>query len=98
MRRKARPRNNGVSQADLVDLEFARSELERQEEVYDRIGTRIVQLQTEEVAPSRVEAIDDASVSASPVSAFPIHIMLWSGLSGLLLPLCLVIAWGLIRR
>ena len=89
---------SGASQADLVDLEFARNELERQEEVHDRIGRRIVQLQTEEVAPSRVELVDSAKASESPVGAFPIHKILWSGLSGLILPFCLVIAWGLVRR
>ena len=82
----------GASQADLVDLEFARAELERQEEVYDRIGTRIVQLQTEEVAPARIESIDDPKVSVLADKNY-LRLPALAAVAGLLLPLGLATVW-----
>ena len=85
------------SQADLVDLEFAQAELDRQQEIYDKIASRVIAMQTEEVAPARVEEVDEAKLSEEPIEGLPIWKMIWSGLAGFLLPFGLLVAIGLLR-
>ena len=85
------------SQADVVDLEFAQAELDRQQEIYDKIASRILVMQTEGVAPARVELVDEAKVPEEPIEGLPIWKMIWSGLAGFLLPFGLLVAIGLLR-
>lgn len=53
---------------EVIDVEFARAELARQEDIYDKISARIVALQTERAAPDRVEVIDRPQLPVSPIS------------------------------
>ncbi len=87
----------GSSQADLVDLEFARQELERQEDVFDKIGARIVAIQTEEVAPARVDQVDPPKAPLVP-DGNPLRLLLMAGVAGFFLPLAIVTAWEFLAQ
>ena len=52
---------------EAIDVEFARDELARQEDIFDRISSRIVALQTERRAPDRVEIVDAPRVPKQPL-------------------------------
>ncbi len=96
-RLEAEKEMSGATQADVVDLEFARAELGRQEEVFEKISNRIVQMQTEEVAPARVEEVDEARAATKPDGS-PSPILLLAGFGGLFLPLALATVWELLAQ
>lgn len=70
---------------DAIDVEFVRDELARQEDIYDRISSRIVALQTERRAPERIEVVDPPHLPAKPVPA-DLKKPLVATLAALLLP------------
>ena len=51
---------------EVIDVEFARADLQRQEEIYNKISSRIVALQTERAAPDRVEVVDWPKLPTEP--------------------------------
>jgi len=51
---------------EVIDVEFARADLQRQEEIYNKISARIVALQTERAAPDRVEVVDWPKLPTEP--------------------------------
>lgn len=76
-----------------LELEFARGELARAEEVYQRISERAVQLRTEMRAPARVTLLEAAS---APVSPSVKDRMTKSGVgaaAGFFLPFLLAVLW-----
>jgi capsular exopolysaccharide synthesis family protein len=74
-----------------VDLEFLKTELERQEEVFDAIVSRIVKLQTEEFAPERVVLTDPPSKPLVPENK-PYFMVALAAAGTLLLPMAAAIA------
>lgn len=84
---------------DSVDLEFAKEELDRAEEVHDKIATRIEVLRTEIRAPERVTLLDKAAMPKKPLEAVPYKNLLAAGFGGFLFPFFLALLWEMrIRR
>ncbi|MBI2826664.1 MAG: polysaccharide biosynthesis tyrosine autokinase [Planctomycetia bacterium] len=86
------------SGGQTLDLEFARSELEREEDVFRRIADRTTALRTEQSAPTAVSLLRRAEPPLLPVST---PYALVGGLGGGLfcLPFALAILWELrVRR
>ncbi|MGD9644475.1 MAG: polysaccharide biosynthesis tyrosine autokinase, partial [Pirellulales bacterium] len=84
---------------DSVDLEFAKEELDRAEEVHDKIATRIEVLRTEIKAPERVKLLDKAAIPKKPIEEVPYKNLLAAGLGGFLFPFLLALLWEMrIRR
>jgi capsular exopolysaccharide synthesis family protein len=84
---------------ESVDLEFAKEELDRAEEVHDKIATRIEELRTEMGAPERIKLLDKAALPKKPIEAVPYKNLLAAGLGGLLFPFFLALLWEMrIRR
>ena len=76
-----------------VDLRFKQAELERKQQVLDRISQRAAQLSTEMYAPPRVEPIQDASAPAMPLATIPWKQLLAALLGSLALPYALCALW-----
>lgn len=78
---------------DTLDLEFARAEMERAEQVFQMIAQRSLQVNTERAAPERVSLWDEAKPPVQPREQLPFKKLLLAGLAGLWLPLGLAVAW-----
>lgn len=76
-----------------LDLRLKQRELDRRQEVYDRISDRAAQLATEMYAPRRVEPIQDARVPEVPVEAIPWKPLLAAIAASLSLPFALCVFW-----
>lgn len=84
---------------DSLKLEFARAELEREEDVLRRISDRAMALNTELDAPWRVRPLFAAKTPQVPVERQPYKRMGMFAAAGLLLPFALVVLWeGYVRR
>jgi polysaccharide biosynthesis transport protein len=80
------------SEASL-ELEFARSDLRRAEEVYQRISDRIMILKTEQKAPARATAIMKAIPPLSPREALPYKRFAAGAAGALCAPFALALLW-----
>ncbi|HEY4309128.1 MAG TPA: polysaccharide biosynthesis tyrosine autokinase [Pirellulales bacterium] len=81
-----------------LNLEFARNEMERAEEVFHRIADRIMALQTEKAAEARVSILSSATAPVEPVTTQTKFV---AGVAGVLfvLPFALALLWELrVRR
>lgn len=76
-----------------VDLDFARAELERAEQVFNRISDRIIALQTEMGAPPRANPLQRASVPDRPREIVPYKRLAAACLGAFCLPFALVAGW-----
>lgn len=76
-----------------VHLDFARAELERAQDVFQRISDRIVMLQTEMSAPSRATPLKRAELSTKPLERIPLKRLGLACLGAFLLPFGLAISW-----
>ncbi|HVX15447.1 MAG TPA: polysaccharide biosynthesis tyrosine autokinase [Pirellulales bacterium] len=76
-----------------VDLDFARAELERAQDVFHRISDRIVQLQTEMSAPSRATPLKRAEPPTKPLELVPFKRLGLACLTAFLIPFGLAISW-----
>jgi polysaccharide biosynthesis transport protein len=76
-----------------VDLDFARAELERAQEVFSRISDRIVVLQTEMSAPSRATPLKRAEPPVRPQEIVPLKRMGLGCMGAFCLPFALALAW-----
>ncbi len=85
-------RNLEQGGVETIELEFARDELARAKEVFDRIAQRIVILRTEQRAPARVTRLQDATVPTAPVAS-PYRSMATVSLGGFCLPFVLMALW-----
>lgn len=75
-----------------AQLEFAKSELEREEKVFELIAARKLALQTEIEAPARVSLKNSASVPSIALEAIPYKLLLISCLASLVCPFGLALA------
>ena len=78
---------------EIYDLLSKRWELERGDKVLDLISARLLQLKTEQEAPSRVDLLRDAVAPPAPVEVFPFKTVIPASLLGLCLPLLLATLW-----
>jgi capsular exopolysaccharide synthesis family protein len=76
-----------------LDLRLKQRELNRRQEVFDRISDRAAQLATEMYAPRRVEPIQDARVPEVPVESIPWKPLLLAMLASLALPYSGCVVW-----
>lgn len=76
-----------------VDLEFARDELARAQEVFEKIADRIVMLQTELGAPLRASPMQRATAPTKPREVVPWKRLGPAVLTGLFLPFALALLW-----
>jgi capsular exopolysaccharide synthesis family protein len=61
-----------VSGGDSVELEIAKGELGRAQEIQDKLSSQILALQTERGAPARAERLQEALVPLQPLEAIPL--------------------------
>ena len=77
----------------LLELEFTRSELAREEKVFEMIAERSMALTTESRAPGRVSLLQNGEPPTGPIETFPLRnlaaVVLLSGF----LPFGLVLLW-----
>jgi capsular exopolysaccharide synthesis family protein len=78
-----------------LELEFARSELEREERVFEMIAERQMALSTESRAPGRVALMQPATPPSSPTASFPIRDLALATIFGGLLPFGFALVWEL---
>jgi polysaccharide biosynthesis transport protein len=76
-----------------VDLDFARAELERAQDVFQRISDRAVMLQTEMSAPSRAVPLKRAELPTQSVEIVPYKRLALACLAAYGLPFALAIGW-----
>jgi polysaccharide biosynthesis transport protein len=85
--------------AQSVELEFSKTELEREEKVFELIAARMLALQTESHAPTRVSLKQVAGVPALAIDPIPYKPLFLACLLSLVGPLALVVAKeSLVRR
>ena len=77
----------------LVELEFARSELERCEQVHSRISYRATALRTEMRAQKRVSIVQRARLPKQPVDDGPVKTMIFLFATCLAVPFALAFGW-----
>ncbi|MFZ1936729.1 MAG: polysaccharide biosynthesis tyrosine autokinase [Thermoguttaceae bacterium] len=79
---------------DTLELGFRLDDLARAERVYELIAQRVVEVQTEQEAPTRVKRMQpEALVPSAPVEVFPYRNMAVVLLVCLGLPFALAVAW-----
>ena len=76
-----------------MDLEFYRTELAREEKVFELISDRTLALKTELAAPGRVKLLDRANLPTEPVELAPWIPLLLVTLVGLCAPFGIAILW-----
>ncbi|MFZ5828912.1 MAG: polysaccharide biosynthesis tyrosine autokinase [Planctomycetota bacterium] len=93
--------NKAKDREETLELEFARADLARAEEVYSIVAGRLLALNTEKEAPARVEAVrlEADKPPTRPLESLPTKHLALIALAGLFAPFGLAIAWEtLIRR
>ncbi|HUY91124.1 MAG TPA: polysaccharide biosynthesis tyrosine autokinase [Pirellulales bacterium] len=78
---------------ETLQLEFARADLLRSEEVLDRISDRIMALRTERKAPERAEILQLAAPPAAPLEALPYKKLGMAALGAFCIPFGLAFLW-----
>lgn len=78
---------------DTLELEFARQELARAEEVFDKIGDRLIVLKTEKRAPPQAMALQRATSPEMPLEAVPYKKLGAAFFGGFFLPFGLALVW-----
>jgi capsular exopolysaccharide synthesis family protein len=81
------------SSGDTVELAFKSAELARAEKVFELISQRVLQLQTERGAPSRVSLMQSAESPSLPVESFPLRNITLAILGSLILPFAATVVW-----
>jgi capsular exopolysaccharide synthesis family protein len=83
----------GQTGSQSLDLEFARSELAREEQVFDMIAQRATSLRTEMRAPGRVSLMQPADQPEAPVEEIPWKYLALSVLISFGLPFGVAAGW-----
>ncbi|MFG0262605.1 MAG: polysaccharide biosynthesis tyrosine autokinase, partial [Novipirellula sp. JB048] len=87
--------NAGESGNKMLELEFTRAELEREERVFELIAERSMALSTESRAPGRVALLQPAEPALRPIATLPLRNMIVAGLFSGCLPFALALLWEL---
>ncbi len=74
---------------ERLNLTFMKDELGQKQSVLDRITQRLIEMQTEQAAPSLVEWRIEAHTPDGPIEAIPFKRMELFGIAAFCLPLCL---------
>ncbi len=86
-------RNVKQFSGNTLELEFKHDELARAEKVFELIAARSLQLQTEQMAPSRVSLLRMADLPQVPVEAYPLRGLALAILGGFCVPFGLAFSW-----
>ena len=78
---------------ETLQLEFARADLLRSEEILDRISDRIMALRTERKAPERAEILQIAAAPPAPVEVLPYKKLAMAALGAFCIPFGLAFLW-----
>jgi succinoglycan biosynthesis transport protein ExoP len=89
---KYRETHKGAGAA-AVELEFARGDLARVEQVYNLLLNRINEIETENRAPSRVEVLRQASLPSAPKELLPWRKFAVAACAAMLAPFALAFLW-----
>jgi capsular exopolysaccharide synthesis family protein len=81
-----------------LELEFTRSELAREEQVFKLIAERLMALATEMRAPGRVSILQRADPPRYPVERIPLRNLALAGLASMCLPFAIIVLWELSQR
>jgi capsular exopolysaccharide synthesis family protein len=81
-----------------VELAFLQADLKRGEDVFERIASRLVALQTEQRAPERVNLLREAEVPTTPVVAAPYKQIGLAGAACFILPFVLAVFLEKLRQ
>lgn len=83
---------------ELMELEFLKGDLAREQEVFNRIASRLVALKTEQRAPERVMLLQRAEVPETPVVSFPTMRVAGGAIGGFCAVFVVVGLWNVLRR
>jgi len=87
------------SSAQSAELEFAKSELHREEKVFELIAARKLALQIELRAPARVSLVHSARVPLNAIEPIPYKLIVLACALSLIAPLAVAIAFeSIVRR
>ena len=81
-----------------LDLELKRQELERSQDLVNKINDRIFALKHKSGAPARVEKLESASPPVAPVEATPTKRIVMAGGAAFMFPFMLAFLWELRLR
>ena len=81
-----------------LELEFTRSELEREEQVFKLIAERLMALATEMRAPGRVSVLKRADPPRYPVERIPLRNLALAGFASACFPFGLIVLWEMSQR
>ena len=81
-----------------LELDFARSELEREESVYSMLADRTFELRTELRAPGRINIMRRAEVPTVPVESLPYKMLLLALAGSMCIPFALAFVWEQLFR
>ncbi len=85
----------GESGDQLMELEFTRAELQREEKVFEMIAERSMALTTESRAPGRVALLQRAESPSGPVESLPLRNLAAAIFASGCLPFGLALLWEL---
>ena len=83
---------------ERLNLTFMKDELGQKQSVLDRITQRLIEMQTEQAAPSPVEWRIEARTPEAPIVAIPFKQMELFGIAAFCLPFAMAVAWEAIVR
>jgi capsular exopolysaccharide synthesis family protein len=86
------------STGEQLRAEFLRAELQQATEVHDLISKRLVSIQTEQRAPSRVQLVDSDGIVAVPMELIPQKKMALASAGAFTIPLALFFLMELLLR
>lgn len=78
---------------ETLQLEFARADLLRSEEILERISERIIALKTERKAPERAEVLQGAAPPPAPLEVLPYKKLGMAALGAFCIPFALAFLW-----
>lgn len=87
-----------ASSSISLDLEFARIELARAQEIRNRISDRIEKLKTEQRAPDRIDLQKEATPPKVPVEVLPMKKLSLLSLALFAFPFSLAVGWEMLVR
>jgi polysaccharide biosynthesis transport protein len=84
-------KNLESSGAKGVELEFAKAELDRDNDVFEKIASRKLAMQTELRAPARVQLMQTATLPTAPLETIPYKLLLLACSAALVAPFGLAV-------
>lgn len=90
---EAKVKEASLSGAQTMDLRFKQEELLREQEVFNVISQRTMELRTEMNAPNRVSVWHTATIPVEPEEKIPLKLLLLTVMGSLTVPFGLCVLW-----